>query len=222
MLVQLETLAMPDYVPPSPGADAFHCAHCEAYAHQSWQDLDWYVRRRGGRHQILDGVKGKCSHCNGYTVWAGNEMVYPGASPAPLPTDDMPEDVREDYNEARQVVNDSPRAAAALLRLAMEKLARELTGDENRSLNNMIGDLVEDGEIDERVQMALDSVRVVGNESVHPGKLDMRDDRDTALRLFDLVNDVVEITIARENRIKSAYGDIPEETKEWIENRDGV
>jgi hypothetical protein len=133
----------------------------------------------------------------------------------------MPDDVKDDFNEARQVVNDSPRAAAALLRLAMERLAQQLTGEDNRTLHNMIGDLVEEGRIDERVQMALDSVRVTGNESVHPGELDMRDDRETALRLFELVNIIVELTIVREDLIEGAYDSIPENQMEGIENRDG-
>ncbi|WP_218778802.1 DUF4145 domain-containing protein [Halobacterium hubeiense] len=133
----------------------------------------------------------------------------------------MPDEVEEDFNEARKVVNKSPRAAAALLRLAMEKLARELTGEDNRTLHNMIGDLVEEGRIDERVQQALDSVRVVGNEFVHPGEMDERDNRETALRLFDLVNTIVELTIAREKLIQEEFSNIPEDQMRGIENRDG-
>jgi len=132
----------------------------------------------------------------------------------------MPDEVKEDFNEARRIVNQSPRAAAALLRLAMEKLGRELTGEDNQSLHNMIGDLVDQGRIDERVQQALDSVRVVGNEFVHPGEMDDRDNRKTALRLFDLVNAIVELTITREKLIQEEYENIPENQMKGIENRD--
>jgi Domain of unknown function (DUF4145) len=37
------------------------------------------------------------------------------------------------------------------------------------------------------VQQALDAVRVIGNEAVHPETLDLKDDRDTATTLFGLV-----------------------------------
>lgn len=39
-----------------------------------------------------------------------------------------------------------------------------------------------------KVKEVLYSVRVIGNESVHPGTLDFKDDRDTANKLFRLVN----------------------------------
>jgi len=211
---------MPTYTPPEVDAGAFHCPHCEVYANQSWINI-YRHNRAAGRQQILDGRIGRCAHCQEYTLWVGEEMVYPEGSPAPLPSDDMPDEVKEDFNEARKVVNESPRAAAALLRLAMEKLARELTGEDNRTLHNMIGDLVEEGRIDERVQQALDSVRVVGNEFVHPGEMDERDSRETALRLFDLANAIVELTIARERLIEEEYGNISENQMQGIENRDG-
>ena len=147
-------------------------------------------------------------------------MVYPRTTIAPEPSEDMPEDVMVDYQEAQHVVEDSPRAAAALLRLAMEKLARELTEDEDKKLYQMIGDLKEEGRIDDRIQQALDSVRVTGNNWVHPGELNVTDDYETAYRLFELVNAVVKLTIARDNLIKEQYAKVPENKKKGIEQRD--
>lgn len=37
-------------------------------------------------------------------------------------------------------------------------------------------------------------MRVIGNESVHPGEMDIRDDHDTVFQLFDLVNLIAEQT----------------------------
>ena len=42
-------------------------------------------------------------------------MIYPKKLIAPLAHCDMPAPVKELYEEARQISNDSPRAAAALL-----------------------------------------------------------------------------------------------------------
>jgi hypothetical protein len=147
-------------------------------------------------------------------------MIYPQASSAPNPTDDMPDEVREDFSEARQIVDDSPKAAAALLRLAMEKLVQDLTGDDDQSLYAGIGELVDEGRIDERIQKALDSVRVTGNDYVHAGEIYRPDDRETALRLFELVNVIVELTITREKMIEEAYDEIPENKMDGIEQRD--
>jgi len=49
-------------------------------------------------------------------------MIRPNVSNAPLPHEDMPDDVKEIYEEARQVSVFSQRAAAALLRVSLEKL----------------------------------------------------------------------------------------------------
>jgi hypothetical protein len=149
-------------------------------------------------------------------------MIFPPASSAPVPSDDMPKEVREDFNEARQIVDDSPKAAAALLRLAMEKLVQDLTGNEDQSLYNGIGELVKEGRIDERIQKALDAVRVTGNDYVHAGEIYSPDDRETALRLFELVNVIVELTITREKMIEEAYNEIPENKMNGIEQRDGT
>ncbi len=211
---------MDDYVPPQVQGDAFHCPHCDTFAHQRWQMLT--VHESGATKEILDGQVGHCSKCDDYHIWVADEMIYPKASSAPKPTEDMPDEVRGDFNEARQIVEDSPRAAAALLRLAMEKLVQNLTGNEDKSLYNGIGELVDEGRIDERIQKALDSVRVTGNDYVHAGEIYSPDDRDTALRLFELVNVVVELTISREKMIEEAYGEIPENKMDGIEQRDGT
>ena len=49
-------------------------------------------------------------------------MLIPANSTAPMPNVDMPKCVKELYEEARGIVNKSPRGAAALLRLALDKL----------------------------------------------------------------------------------------------------
>lgn len=50
-----------------------------------------------------------CEHCKNYSIWVKFKMVYPKSVLAPLPLEDMPDDVKEDYLEARNIVNDSPR-----------------------------------------------------------------------------------------------------------------
>ena len=103
--------------------------------------------------------------------------------PAPPANEDLPSDIRRDYDEAALIVSDSPRGAAALLRLAIQKLCVHL-GESGKNINTDIAALVKKG-LSEMIQQALDTVRVVGNVSVHPGRLDMRDNIDTAQQLFE-------------------------------------
>jgi len=130
----------------------------------------------------------------------------------------MPDDVREDYQEAREVVAKSPRGAAALLRLALQKLMQH-DGQKGKDLNDDIGALGAEG-LDPRVQQALDSLRVVGNNAVHPGELALKDDADTAQGLFTILNYIVEQLIELPRRLEAMYDSLPEGARAAIDKRD--
>ena len=144
--------------------------------------------------------------------------MYPCLSTAPLPYDDMPSDVKEDFLEARDVVEISPRAAAALLRLALQKLMKHL-GQEGKDINKDIRELVKRG-LPVKIQEALDSLRVYGNEAVHPGEIDLKDDKETALKLFKLLNIIVHDMIIQPKEIEELFNRIPPLKLEGIKNRD--
>jgi hypothetical protein len=145
-------------------------------------------------------------------------MVYPLATAAPLPNPDLPEEIRRDYEEARSIASPSPRGAAALLRLVIQKLCKHLGGN-GEDLNTDIGNLVRNG-LDEKIQKALDSVRVIGNEAVHPGHMDLRDDAATVGDLFGLVNLITDAMISQKKRIDEIFKKLPETKKEQIRKRD--
>jgi hypothetical protein len=67
-----------------------------------------------------------CERCEGYCVWINEVLVYPPYSTAPMPVADTPVDVKADFMEAREVFDRSPRSAAALLRLGLQKLMLHL------------------------------------------------------------------------------------------------
>jgi hypothetical protein len=135
-----------------------------------------------------------------------------------LPNLDLPEEIKNDYEEAAKIVNISPRGASALLRLAIQKLCKEL-GGEGKNINNDIASLVEKG-LPARIQKALDTVRVVGNESVHPGVLDVKDNKEIAFALFKLVNIITDKMISEEKQIDEIYNSLPQEKLDQINNRD--
>jgi hypothetical protein len=146
-------------------------------------------------------------------------MIYPDEINVESPNKDLPEDIQIDYLEAASILNQSPRGAAALLRLAIEKLVNSLDA-KGKDLNKKIGDLVDKG-LSPKIQKALDVVRVIGNGSVHPGQIDIRDDPETARALFRLVNVITDGMITKPKEVDSLYDElIPESHKNGIESRD--
>jgi hypothetical protein len=137
-----------------------------------------------------------------------------------LPNSDLPETITADFEEAREIVQASPRGAASLLRLAIQKLCSHL-GEKGKNIDDDIASLVRKG-LNPLVQQSLDIVRVIGNEAVHPGTLDLSDDRDTAFRLFELVNAIADQMISHPKTVSDMYRKLPEMKRKAIESRDGT
>lgn len=131
----------------------------------------------------------------------------------------MPDDVKADYDEARGIVSKSPRGAAALLRLALQKIMPHL-GEKGKTLDDDIASLVKKG-LPSGVQQALDTVRVIGNEAVHPGTIELNDNPQIAQSLFKLVNIIVEKMIAEPKEVAALYDNLPPTKLEGIDKRDG-
>jgi hypothetical protein len=200
---------------PEFGLGTFHCQRCFVYAPQQWQRL------------TSDDPIWRCTcvNCAFTSYWHALKsepekarLVFPGRSGAPVPHAEMPDDVRDDYQEAGEIVDSSPRGAGALLRLALQKLMPHLGGT-GKNINDDIASLVQKG-LSPSVQQALDSLRVIGNHAVHPGELDLQDDPETVHALFDLLNFIVEDRIARPKKLDELYGKLPERARVAIEERD--
>ncbi len=162
----------------------------------------------------------KCYSCNKVAIWIYGKLVYPADQTGPEPNPDIPDDILRDYQEASTILDLSPRGATALLRLCIQKICIHL-GEKGKDLNKDIGSLVKKG-LSPRMQKSLDTVRVIGNESVHPGQIDMKDDRETASKLFDLVNLIVDAMISQPKHIDALYEEkVPESKKDAIKKRDG-
>jgi Domain of unknown function (DUF4145) len=203
------------FTPPAFNVTAFNCPFCEAYAGQEWNSLlasttDEYLEETYGA---------RCAHCERYSFWYEEKCVYPLFGAAPLPNEDMPDDIQGIYEEARNIVAISPRAAAALLRLAVQMLCKHL-GEPGKNINDDIASLVKSG-LPVAVQMALDGVRIVGNGAVHPGEIDFNDDPSIAQRLFVMLNFICDNRITQPKMTSQFYDAVvPTQAKAAIAKRD--
>lgn len=146
-------------------------------------------------------------------------MVWPSVSIAPDAHADFPENLRPDYEEARQIYNNSPRASAALLRLCLQKLCMHL-GAPGDNINNDIQYLYDEFGLGRRVRDSMDILRVIGNNAVHPGEINLEDNREISLGLFRIINFIVDKAIAEPAHVDSIFAQLPEGAREAIERRD--
>lgn len=232
-------MAKEQHFPAKHAKGQFHCPHCGVYAKQRWSHLkaigDNYTKRNSygsvtNKSNIynlttVDGALPEqwtisiCEHCDGMSVWFGESMIYPKKIVVEQPNKDLAEDIQEDYLEAANVLSDSPRSAAAILRLALQKLCKQL-GEKGENINDDIGELVKKG-LNPAIQKSLDALRITGNNAVHPGELDLSEDTERVIKLFGLINFIVEKMITEPKEIDSFYSDLPEDARKAIDKRDG-
>ena len=63
-------------------------------------------------------------------------------------------------------------------------------------------------------------MRVIGNEAVHPGQMEISDSPEIASTLFALVNFIAEKMISEPKAIEQIYGSLPPEKLAAIQRRD--
>lgn len=169
-------------------------------------------------NRIYGAYISKCDRCEALSIWTHNRLIWPIVGQAPAPSEEMPDDIKGDYLEASSIVHLSPRGAAALLRLALEKLCHHL-GYVDKDINKNIGAMVRDG-LDAHIQKALDAVRVIGNEAVHPGQIDLKDGQATTLKMFEILNFIVRSMITRKRELEEIYNGLPQSKLDGIATRD--
>ncbi|MEV5448312.1 DUF4145 domain-containing protein [Streptomyces sp. NPDC052644] len=206
---------------PSPYEDRFVCPQptCGVFAHQ--QTADVAIDAVVNVYPVLKATV--CQRCSTPAVWVMPEhgaswmLVFPQFVLGLPPHTDMPSNVAAIYEEARAVAQRSPRSAAGLLRLALQILIDELEPGAG-TLDAKIGKLVGSG-LDPRVHRAMDIVRVVGNNAVHPGQISLEDDPNLVPSLFKLIYMVVEEMISRPKHLDQLFQLLPEQARNGIDRR---
>ncbi|PZO60211.1 MAG: hypothetical protein DI639_05400 [Leifsonia xyli] len=164
--------------------------------------------------------------CQRYCLWLGDELKYPanGSSALPLPAAAMPAEVRDLYEEAALVFGVSRRAGAALARATLEALLRHV--DPNAGKANLDERMARmEGRLSTTLWDTLDLVRHVGNKALHvSGAPDEavilvldEADSDVGPALFEIINDVVDETIVKEQKRARLANLIPSSVRDGVE-----
>nr|WP_314765672.1 DUF4145 domain-containing protein [uncultured Neisseria sp.] len=223
--IDREMSEMTKHTAPEFHKKAFNCPHCGAFAHMEWIEIKKYYGPFNSQSIPTAYKCALCSHCKQISLWkpsedsALGEMLYPDFGATPLPSEDMPEDVKKDYEEAARIFIKSPRGAAALLRLGLQKLCIHL-GEEGKNINADIRSLVKKEVLSGQVIKVADTLRIIGNNAVHPGQIVDEDFDKVAAKMFDLINAIVEETITKPKMWNNLYEQMPENARNAAEAQD--
>ena len=116
----------------------------------------------------------RCPNCKKLTLEINGKISYPIGSGIPA-VDCMPQDAKEVFEEAQSIINLSPRAACAMLRICVERMVNA-SGAKGGNLDDKINSL---GLPATMARMA-HACRLVGNDAVHNAVIDFSVGSDEA------------------------------------------
>ena len=169
------------------------CGHCGNGVHEAFDALGLgsYVDDRGKR--ITLGIEFMaCPECNRLIAFIGEvghilpqagraefpvlirtkQLVFPIVKTTrKRPPKDVPDIYANDYYEACLVLNDSPKASAALSRRCLQNVLHNKVGIKSKNLDTEIDEWIERGGLPTNLVESLHALRQIGNFAAHPIKI---------------------------------------------------
>ncbi len=165
------------------------CPHCKVAFHEDWTLVGDSAISSDGTNAI--GIQYDiCPECdepiikvlrgpveeqdfiadeNDELIISEQMIVYPHSNEIGL-SEDIPEKYKEDFVEALALVNQSPKASAALSRRLLQNLLTEVAKIKRASLSIQIEEFCSRKDIPSIIAESVDAIRLVGNFAAHPMK----------------------------------------------------
>ena len=94
----------------------------------------------------------------------------------------------------------------------LDEIIIKVNWKKEKTIDDSIKYLLEKKFISDDINNIMHTLRIVWNESVHPWQMDLKDDKETALKMFDFFNFLIK-TIITDNREKIKMFDMLPENK---------
>lgn len=95
--------------------------------------------------------------------------AYPTSKSRPIASE-VVDPYRQDFIEASKVLEDSPKASAALSRRNVQAVLRDKAATKSKDLYDQIEEVIKSGAVPSYISEGLHGVRVIGNFAAHPLK----------------------------------------------------
>ncbi len=189
------------FAPPRLGLPSYDCPHCCEYA--QFSELDIFCRPasdvksdpESGLNLILleQHITGepslfaatRCHNCGGILLWNGDRLYYPTRGAPNSVARDLPSDLQSGYQKACAIIDISPAAASALLRIILQKLC-DAMGRQPDGAETYVAFLSRQN-LSESQRALLTRTCMRGTQPVQPGVIDEADGMERAFTLSDLI-----------------------------------
>ncbi len=187
------------YEPPKYNEKTFTCPFCHRTSMHRFQR----VNSPFTKEHICNVSQLLYDKCNGHMLLdiEGNN-IYLKISTAPAVGEEFSANIQEIIEEARLVFDASPRAALALLRVALEHICTD-KGFKNGYLKGRLENLIKDKQLSQEIIDDLTLIKALGDDSVHAIPIIEGDTKELATLAFNLVANIGDTLYTQPNRRKS-------------------
>ena len=163
------------------------------------------------RIQFVTRICSECTH-NTYfevinpRVTKGEEykpratQIYPRTSTIEwFPNEDMSEEQKQLFNEAKDIFDISPKAAGALLRCVIERILRDKFPEYSKScLGKILSELKDKNALSNEIIQLCQTCTLIGNDAAHSSLIIYEDEsREQVELLFELINAIAEELLSK-------------------------
>lgn len=158
------------------------CPHCNKAIHPSFKTVElgfvgefekkrvqWYAKTMSCPSCLKPIVLLEARIHYRNSIGSNEFMAFPRKTIRPQAPPEVPPEIAEDFNEACLVIEDSPKASAALSRRCLQHLLNERNVSQSNNLNKAINDAL-DTHLPSHIADNLDAIRNIGNFAAHPQK----------------------------------------------------
>lgn len=146
-----------------------------------------------------------CEGCFAIAIYSASEnKIYP--TPKIKGVEGLPKEIDTYYQEALRCISaDSPNGAVTLFRKTIHAIGIHYniaTKNDTQNLYGIIKKLKDDGHISEKIKLAFDEIRSIGNDGAHVNENEP--DEEQALLLKSLMDKTLNLTILYDQDLKTA------------------
>lgn len=183
-----------EYIAPKLKEERFTCPKCQIPTYHTWYEHLAGHGIKGNSNAIWDLSEHSlctCRNCTQLLFWYKEEIYLPSLLEHPIPDKALSKEATDLFQEARNTYRTSAGASAALGRLALQHLLRDL-GEPGENLHEEVKRLIARG-VPKDVERILEAIGIQGEKSLHPGMIHLNEKKEHVPALLEVINIIADV-----------------------------